>query len=456
LISKIIYSSKLFFMKLLRSKLFWVTAILISFAGLIVSCTKNDQVLNLAPSTNETELFSLKTTTAPTIDGIVDASWSTATKLNVLPTVPDPGNNLFAGYIGKQYPATVRSMYDADNIYFLVEWNDATNNLVQPWYFDPGKKVWAQRANANQYDANGVLTKEGMGQDQLAILWNIDNSTPKFVTQTCYASCHIFSPYKNYAGVWQSNQSGNHYTNGINEKIDMWWCHLPKDLLTNQMDDQYQDFAGGTQRTDTLGGNGNGRHADDLYPPNPPGSTWTSSYVNKNTNPSNGAFNNTQSLKMSDSTATVSVPKWVIPDAANKAYYLATDTLSTGTAKLVTGVSKSGVLTYAGGGTIDPNGKPEYQDAAGTGTSIGAKCIPSFISAPLTEGRADITATGVFTTGSGWVVEIKRALKTPDKFGLKQDIDFTSLQDQQFGMAIFNSSNYQHGIQPNLVLKFKK
>ena len=35
-------------------------------------------------------------------------------------------------------------------------------------------------------------------------------------------------------------------------------------------------------------------------------------------------------------------------------------------------------------------------------------------------------------------------------------MDFSSLQDQQFGMAIWNGSNYQHGIQPNLVLKFKK
>jgi hypothetical protein len=59
-----------------------------------------------------------------------------------------------------------------------------------------------------------------------------------------------------------------------------------------------------------------------------------------------------------------------------------------------------------------------------------------------------------FYTGTGWVLEFKRKLKTGDV--LKQDIDFTSLQDQPFGMAIFNSANYQHGIQPNLLLKFQK
>lgn len=439
-------------MYLLRSKLFWVSSIVISLVGLIVSCTKHDQVLTSTNSnSNGTELLSMKATTPPTIDGIVDASWETATKLNVLPTVPDPGNGLFAGYIGVQYPATVRSMYDADNIYFLVEWSDATNNLVQPWYFNPTTKVWAQRANARQFDANGALTKEGMGQDQLAILFNIESSTPKFVTQTCYASCHIFEPYKDFTGKWVANTSGNHYTNGNNEKIDMWWCHLPKDLLTNQMDDQYQDWAGGPGRTDTLGGNGNGRHADDLYPPTP----FSTTYLNTNTGLDNGAFNNTQSLKMSDSNATVNVPKWVIPEASNKAFYTAADTLSSGAAKKITAVSKTGVLTYSGG-NIDPNGKTDYLDAPDAGYTIGAKCIPSFISAPLSKGRADITATGVYTAGKGWVVEIKRLLKTPDPSKLKQDVDFSGLQDQPFGMAIFNSSNNQHGIQPNLILKFSK
>jgi len=67
--------------------------------------------------------------------------------------------------------------------------------------------------------------------------------------------------------------------------------------------------------------------------------------------------------------------------------------------------------------------------------------------------RADITAGAVYT-GTGWVLEYKRALKTGDV--LKQDIDFSSLQDQVFGIAIWNNSNYQHGIQPNLVLKFQK
>lgn len=413
-----------------------------------VYCTKTAQIVAPAETASTNELISYKTSVAPTIDGVVDAIWDNATKLAVTPTVPDPGNGLFAGYQGTQYPANIRSMYDDQYIYFLAEWNDPSNYQVQPWFFNPTTQRWAQRANAKQFDVNGVLTKEGMGQDQLAMLWNIDNSTPKFTTQTCYASCHIFTPYRNFSGVMVPNKSGNHYTNGPNEKIDMWWCHLNKDLVTGQMDDQYQDWAGGPSVTDTVGGSGNGRHADDLVPPVP----FSTAYVNTNTNASNGAFNNTQSLKLDGTGASVSVPKWIVPDAVGQLYYLATDTLAGGKALKVTGVSSTGVLTYVGG-TLDPNGKAEYLDNAGAAPTVGTKCIPAFISAPLTMGRADIVAQGKYT-GTGWVLEYKRLLKTPDV--LKQDIDFSSLSDQPFGMAIFNTANYQHGIQPNLLLKFAK
>lgn len=437
-------------MKIFQNKLFWVMTTIVLVTGYFISCTKNNQVLDIAGETVSTnELVSYKTATAPTIDGDVDGAWANATVLTAVPQVPDPGNGLFAGYIGNTYPVNIRSMYDNQYIYFLAEWNDPTNNPVQPWYFNPTTQRWAQRANANQYDANGILTKEGMGQDQLAVLWNIDNSTPKFVTQTCYASCHIFTPYRNYLGQMVANKSGNHYTNGANEKIDMWWCHLNKDILTNQMDDQYQDWAGGPSVTDTVGGNGNGRKADDLVPPSP----WSSTYTNTNTNVNNGPFNNSQSLKLDGTGASVSVPKWVVPNATNKLFYLATDTLAGGTAIKVIGVSSTGVLSLANSTTLEPNGDAGYLDNASTAPSVGAKCIPSFIAAPFSLGRSDITASGKWVGGK-WTLEFKRLLKTPDV--LKQDIDFSSLANQPFGIAIFNSSNYQHGIKPNLLLKFQK
>lgn len=430
---------------------------LIVASAFFVYCTKKDQVV-ASSSANSNELDAYKTSVAPTIDGQVDGIWSNAKKLSVNPTVPDPGNGLFSGYIGQQYPATIRSMYDDQYIYFLVEFADATQStIVAPWYFDPTTKLWAKEPSSKSSDVNGALVRDGWGEDKLAFLWNIDHSTAKFVTQTCYASCHVFSPYMDYSkNVYTSNaNNGNHYTNGSTEKIDMWWGRLgfmSKDASLQQMDDNYQDWAGGPAVTNLTGGAANGRHVDGIYVDTaktyfwPYGPHYTSS-------PTQGEVNNSQTLKLDGTGASVSVPQWVIPGASANGFILSTETTS-GTAKKVTAVSSSGILTLSDGSTINPTTSTDYQR---TGDAVygptAAKAIPGYIAYPLIGGRADIAAVAVYN-GSGWVVEIKRKLKTDDI--LKQDIDFSALGDQEFGMAIWNKSNNQHGINPNLLLHFQK
>ncbi len=444
-------------MKLVKSKNFWVLTSIVLFIGYIVSCTKNDQVLLPSSSGNTNQLISIKTITPPTIDGIIDPAWNNATKLSTVTQVPDPGNGLFAGYIGTQYPVSLRSMYDDSYIYFLAEYADENKSVqVSPWYFNPSTKRWAQEPSARTYDANGVLTRDGWGEDKLAFLWNIDNSTAKFAALTCYASCHIFTPYLDPTTTpakMVANQSGNHYTNGANEKIDMWWLKIGRDPIFNQMSDEYQDWGGGPAYSSLVGGNANGRHQDDqmvtgvastTYPFGP---TYTANV--------GGTSNNTQKLDITGTSPAinVSVPKYIIPGKTDYYYILKTD-VDNGTAVQVTAVDTNGVLTLKDGSKIDPNVGTDFQrigDAVYGGD--GPKIIPSYISAPLTGGRADITCQAVYT-GSGWIIEWKRLLKTPGT--LKQDVDFSSLQDQPFGMAIWNKSNYQHGIKPNLLLKFQK
>src|SRR5665647_3604387 len=170
-------------MNLFQKKYPWVLISVILFVGYWVGCTKKDQVLTVGTTTdNTTILESVKTTTPPAIDGTIDPAWDNATKLNILPTVPDPGNGLFAGYSGQQYPATVRSMYDDQNIYFLVEIKDASQSAnTSPWYFNPaanvtGKTGWAKEPSSDSYDPSGILSRTGFGEDRVAMLWNIDNS----------------------------------------------------------------------------------------------------------------------------------------------------------------------------------------------------------------------------------------------------------------------------------------
>jgi len=418
-------------------------------------CTKSNQIID-EDFSSDNQLVSVKAATPPTIDGTIDAMWANAPKLDVVPQVPDPGNNLFNGYIGTTYSATLCSMYDNEYIYFLVEVADNDKSVKSaPWYFNPTTQLWKQEPTAKTFDANGVLTREGWGEDKLAFQWNVDNSTPKFVTQTCYASCHIFTPYLDYSEtppVLRSNaSSGNHYTNGASEKIDMWWAHPNRGLQFGIMDDNYQDWAGGPAVTSLTGGNANGRHFDDLVVSGA-STTWPyrPSYTADATQ---GSINNRQSLKLDGTGESVTVPMWFIPNASDYDFINTSDTLSGGAAAKITGVSSTGILTYTGG-TIDPNAGTDYQRIGDAVTGgIGAKCMPGVIVSPVKNGRADIELSAVYT-GTGWIYEFKRLLKTADV--LKQDIDFTSLTDQPFGIAVWNKSNYQHGIKPNLLLKFQK
>ncbi|MDI1354507.1 MAG: ethylbenzene dehydrogenase-related protein [bacterium] len=431
----------------------------------VVSCTKTNQTLDTPPAqglppvvTNPADLICAKATSAPIIDGVADAVWDNATKLNATTQVPDPGNGMFYGYIGTQYPITLRSMYDATNIYFLAEYPDADKSVqVSPWYFNPSTKRWAQEPSAKTFDVNGNITRDGWGEDKLSFLWNIDNSVVKFASQSCYATCHIFTSYLDPTttpATMKANQSANHYTNGSNEKIDMWWLKIGRDPIHGQFSDEYQDWAGGPSITSLVGGSGNGRHQDDQVVTGsstsyPYGPAYSSNVTGE------GTRNNSQTftLTVSGKTTTATAPKYIIPGKSDYYYILETD-ITSGVALTVTGLDTLGKLTLSNASVIDPNIGTDYQrvgDAVYGGG--GPKIIPSYISAPLKNNRADISCQ-VSYTGTSWIIEWKRALKTADT--KRQDVDFSSLQDQPFGVAIFNKSNYQHGIKPNLTLKFQK
>ncbi len=451
-------------MKSKGAKKLMATVLGIGFTGiaLMVSCTKTNQTLDVktadlpAVVTNPADLLCAKTDNAPTIDGIVDAVWDNATQLNTTTQVPDPGNGLFNGYVGTQYPVSLKSMYDGTYVYFLAQYADNDKSVqVSPWYFNPTTKRWAQEPSAKTFDSNGNITRDGWGEDKLAFLWNIDNSTSKFAAQTCYASCHTFTPYLDPTttpATVKSNASGNHYTNGANEKIDMWWLKIGRDPINGQFSDEYQDWAGGPSITNLVGGSGNGRHQDDQVVT---GSSTSYPYGPVYSANVGGTSNNSQTftLTVMGKTLTTTAPKYLIPGKTDYYYILQTD-IDAGVAKQIKGLDTLGVLTLSDGSKIDPNVGADYQRVGdpiyGGG---GPKIIPSYVSMPLTKGRADINCM-VNYTGSGWVIEWKRLLKTTD--ALKQDVDFSSLQDQPFGVAIFNKSNYQHGIKPNLTLKFQK
>lgn len=405
-------------MKLFQSKHFWVISSFVLFTGYWVSCTKDDQLLDVPTTTvnNSTDLVSINVAAPPTIDGTVDAMWTNSPKLQFTTEVPEVTGDVFRGYTGNIIPsATLRSAYDASNIYFLVEWADPTQSGQRlPWYFDPAIKRWAQEIGTYTFSATGAVTRNSFYEDKIAFLWNINNSVTGWNTATCYKSCHT--------GLPAADLSSRHFTNYPTEKIDMWhWKSIRGGVNGGfQMHDQYQD---------------------NTYPNGRKGDPGVDIYQN-----------NTQNLTITGSSpaVAVTVPKYVIPSKSNYGWIMNTEVTS-GVAKTVTAVDANGVLTLSDATTIDPNVGTDYQRV---GAGVGPKAIPGLtLNDGYTGSAGDISCKATYTAGIGWTMEIKRALKTADSI---YDVDFSSLSDQYFGFAIFENAQIAHSIKSNLVLKFKK
>jgi hypothetical protein len=408
-------------MKLIQKKYFWVITTIVLALGYVISCTKDDQVLDL-PTDSSNQLSSQKVTTAPTIDGIIDASWANSQKLVTTVTVVDPGNDYFKGYVGNKHTVTLRSMYDNNRIYFLAEWNDANKSLNRDsWYFDPAAKKWEEENRKPTFDASGTKIREAFYEDKFAMLWNINNSVPEFNTKGCYATCHTSLDPLTHGGA-----TGRHFTGSATEFIDMWhWKSVRTGLPSSQIDDQLQN----NTEFDLADG---GRHGDPKV--------------------SGGYADNVQTLPVTGGTPgqTMSVPKYFVPGSINYYWVLKSDQVA-GTAKLITGVDVNGILYY-NGGTIDPNTDLEFQRK---GATTGSKCIPSVCDiAPFVGDRGDIDAKAIFT-GNGWILEFGRNLNTVSNGVGNTDVQFDVTSDYVFGIAVFDNAAIAHAINSKFTLKFK-
>ncbi len=399
----------------------------------LASCTKHDQVLDLQTPVEVTPVLNTDTLNATqgtatlqpiggaAWDGTVEGVWSSAPKLTVHAVVPDLGNGVFEGFIGNSTDITMRSLYDASNIYFLMEFNCSQKNVKsKQWYFNPTTKRWAQESGGPVLNPDGESFRPPFIHDQFVMMFNIANSNPGFNTLSCYAACH---KYSSYGGTPISG--AEMYTNGPGEFLDVWRARMLQVTNCNQGQDTYIDWAGGTL-------NGNGRHDD------------------AQVNSTDGGFNNQQSLTITGTATSVNVPKWIIPSGSytNSAILLSA-TLSGGAAVLVTAVDTNGVLTLSDATTIDPSVGTDYKQI---GAGDGPKCIPGSIVDPYTGSKGDITSNA-FYTGSGWRILFKRALTTSDA---AHDVDLSSHANQPFGVGVmFNGADGEHAIVAGLTLHFQ-
>jgi hypothetical protein len=240
------------------------------------------------------------------------------------------------------------------------------------------------------------------------------------------------------------------HTNAPNEKLDVWFSRMFEVPQTDQLYDSYMDWNGGAKGND-------GFEPDQSVPDggNPP--NYSSNAPTNGT----GGFSNVQTLNITGTTIPENVPLWVKPAGSHytNAALLPADTANA--ALLVIAVDSNGILTLKGGTILNPNIGTTYQwVGTGIGNNDQTTWIPGAIVAPFTGGEGDVNANAVWT-GSGWQMMLKRALKTADV--LEQDVDFSPLNNIQFGVAVMfmpsgsiNAADNEHAILPGLTLKFQK
>ncbi|MBI4081626.1 MAG: ethylbenzene dehydrogenase [Candidatus Lambdaproteobacteria bacterium] len=176
-------------------------------------------------------LVSVKTDQAPAIDGAVDGAWAKAPeyKFTLDKTVYEPSN----GYKGvKKTNVTMKSLYDAENIYFLVVYDDPTESLARYQWVKQGDGSWKQSKNADSTGHENTYY-----EDKAALLWNIN--TKDFDKRGCAIVCHKARGGK-LAG-FSDKSPGRKYTNKPGETVDMWHWKSVRTNPVGQIDDQYID-----------------------------------------------------------------------------------------------------------------------------------------------------------------------------------------------------------------------
>jgi hypothetical protein len=179
----------------------------------------------------QTSLVSVKTEKAPVIDGTVDAVWERATAYKVAldKTVYEPSKG-FKGVT--KATVTLRSLYDKEHVYFLVQYSDPTQSLArQPWVKQPDG-TWKQLTNK---DSSGH--ENTYYEDKFAMLWNIN--TAGFEKKGCDVACHKARGGK-IAGI-EDTAPGRMYTDKPGETLDMWHWKSVRTNPVGQIDDQYID-----------------------------------------------------------------------------------------------------------------------------------------------------------------------------------------------------------------------
>ena len=167
----------------------------------------------------KTALLAKKVAAPPALDGTLDAAWQGA---DVLMIKAVGGKNLPGG----STDVSVRALYTADTVYFLMQYKDPTNSVRrEPWQ-KQADGSWKLLKDPDDKGGDNNLYYE----DKFAVAWNINS--PAFEQRGCLSACH----------VGEGKPFGNKYTPSAGERLDLWhWKGVRTGMSVGQLDDQYVD-----------------------------------------------------------------------------------------------------------------------------------------------------------------------------------------------------------------------
>lgn len=132
-----------------------------------------------------------------------------------------------ANFPNGETTATLKAVYSGDSVYFLVQYDDATQSFRRSPFVKQADGSWVKLKDPD--DKGGDNNK--YYEDKTALIWDINGITG-FQEQGCMATCHVGEPGKPY---------GNKYAPSEGQLGDIWHLKLVRTGPVGQTDDQYLD-----------------------------------------------------------------------------------------------------------------------------------------------------------------------------------------------------------------------
>ena len=191
----------------------WIPAAGLVAAGLVIGLSAG-----ALDAQQKNVLVAKKVSAPPPMEPAMSDAWKDAPPLTVKVV---GGKNLPGG----STEVTLRALYTADSVYFLMQYKDPTESVKRAPWVKQADGSWQKLKDPKDKGGDNNLYYE----DKFAVIWNI--SSPAFEAKGCMSACH----------TGEGKPFGNKYTKDAGERLDMWHWKSVRTAAVGKIDDQYVD-----------------------------------------------------------------------------------------------------------------------------------------------------------------------------------------------------------------------